>query len=611
MLLPDPANKGAWIEVTDNNHPGNTILGHYATLNDAPDISTVYINAAITVGDDHRAFIAASTIDPLIADTWTPWQQGDMRWQGLWTDRTYEQNDVVKDGDWTMICAVEGGCSDRPSPQPTGDPFYAYDDVIPESEQFGKQITYGNKYSFDSAGYVLGWRVYTFAGDSYELFSVRYEQSGEVYDPIISFVASSTGWTYGSIGSKLIPSNSTFGLIVVSREPDPTPITWTADWNYSTPQNDGDPVVGQIVHATRAVGTMRIHNTDSSGGNRAAQLQALTIGDVIRAGGLAWLIQSVTSSADHTSFTVSPGVQLAPAGQYIFSFDTVTATSIKYAEDVGYWVGTNVVGLFGTTLADVVEDSNAYGVDIHVQAAQVSDEWQLVAQSDGGAGSGGGGDLPVHGITQHVDVDTVSTPPEDDQFLGFESSTGLWVPKTYAINQWQVLASVTFPHAEESATRDISLLSGLAAEDWDMLRITVRAGLASGPDGHLYWGLLDRQAIAQLVTMNAVYESTGDLPLKFVETNRTTAPVGPITRYNQMRGQYELLGVRDRQDDSWSFSCNAATAPNYGANWLAFARGHYIVTTATTGFKGVRFTAVTPLENMNRFQGVVEGLRTA
>ena len=53
-----------------------------------------------------------------------------------------------------------------------------------------------------------------------------------------------------------------------------------------------------------------------------------------------------------------------------------------YAEDAGYYsAAPNVSGFAGTTFPPTVLDDNAYGVDIQVQEAEVSDDWELVAFS--------------------------------------------------------------------------------------------------------------------------------------------------------------------------------------------------------------------------------------
>jgi len=47
-----------------------------------------------------------------------------MRWLNFWEGdyTTYEKNDVVKDGNWTMVANKQ--TSDKPAPLPIGDSFY-------------------------------------------------------------------------------------------------------------------------------------------------------------------------------------------------------------------------------------------------------------------------------------------------------------------------------------------------------------------------------------------------------------------------------------------------------------------------------------------------------
>jgi len=49
-----------------------------------------------------------------------------MNWRDVWFPGIYEANDVVKDGDWTMVANKQ--TTDNAAPQKIGDPFYYYTD---------------------------------------------------------------------------------------------------------------------------------------------------------------------------------------------------------------------------------------------------------------------------------------------------------------------------------------------------------------------------------------------------------------------------------------------------------------------------------------------------
>ncbi len=74
-----------------------------------------------------------------------------------------------------------------------------------------------------------------------------------------------------------------------------------------------------------------------------------------------------------------------------FKFETVTPTPVTYMKDLDYWTTSSyptTQGLFGTTYSDAVADDSAYGVDIQVQVAEVSDQWDIMsAPSSGGTGT--------------------------------------------------------------------------------------------------------------------------------------------------------------------------------------------------------------------------------
>ncbi len=313
-----------------------------------------------------------------------------MRWSGAWssTDSPYQFGDVVNDDGWTMVCASKDGCTDRPAPQPTGEEFYAYDGTSPTGQQVAAQLVFGNRYTFNTGAYLNGYRVYTIAGNEYNVF---YVVDGEITE-LLAFTSTSTGWQGFPLSSVIVPSGTVLDLVALVREPDPTPTTWTGDWNYTTPPNPGPTVAGEAQQANSTTGIIRFNKTDNVGGNRGAELLALNVGDVIVLDTTRWAIQGISDGGTYVEFAVAPTVQHAPDGVYTFTFETITPTPITYLEDPNYWATSpySVEGLLGETYSAAVVSDNAYGTDLLVQEANVSDEWELVSAP--GAGSGGGDD---------------------------------------------------------------------------------------------------------------------------------------------------------------------------------------------------------------------------
>ena len=81
----------------------------------------------LTVGS-HRPVldIDIPTVDQAMvydstSSSWIGADVGNMRWEGNWIPATYDQYDVVRDDNWTMVANVD--TNDRAAPQPSGDPY--------------------------------------------------------------------------------------------------------------------------------------------------------------------------------------------------------------------------------------------------------------------------------------------------------------------------------------------------------------------------------------------------------------------------------------------------------------------------------------------------------
>lgn len=302
-----------------------------------------------------------------------------MVWYGTWTGGEYPANAVVRDGDWLMIANKE--TSDRPAPQPIGEPFYLYQGGSPITQQTAKQITYGARYSWQTSGYLMGWRAWFVAGNHYTVWSVEDPDGAAILRQLLDVDAEQDGWVQFGLTPQLTFAGTVFEVLVLVREPDPSPSTWAADWNYDTPNNSGVPAAGVVQHANSNLAELRIHKTDNGGTDRGAALLALTNGDVIEALGTRWAVQQITDQGNWVGIAIAPAQQTAPDGVTTFTFETTTATPITYVEDTNYWPGSPYAGAVQGVL-DGVLNNNAYGVDLLVQEGTSSPDWDLMAVSN-------------------------------------------------------------------------------------------------------------------------------------------------------------------------------------------------------------------------------------
>jgi hypothetical protein len=331
---------------------------------------------------------------------------GKMEWGGKWVNgRVYEYNDVVLDDGWTMICRTEGGCDEKPAPIPTGDETFAYLGNSPTSLTIARQIVFGNKYTFQKDAYLNGYRIYTEAGNNYTAILVLDPDGDRIITEVLSF-AGQGGWEEFNLIPVIIAAGTTFELLAVTTEPDPTPTTFEGNWAYSTPPNMTVPLAGQIIHPNSNPDVMRVSTTDDDLADRTAELAGLEVGDVINGPNIRWTIQAITPDVDYYAFDVLPALQDGPDGVYLFVFETVTPTPINYMEDLGYWTSSPLVaeGVLKIDDGTTVFNDNAYGTDIVIQEALISQQWEVVApiSGDGGSVGGGGGDPPWDGIPEEV-----------------------------------------------------------------------------------------------------------------------------------------------------------------------------------------------------------------
>jgi hypothetical protein len=308
-----------------------------------------------------------------------------MYWENVWVQKEYYTQEVVRDGGYLMI--ANKTTTDRAAPQPIGEEFNVYQGAgLTESPTSAKQIIFGNRYTMPISGYINGYRVDVVAGNTYVVYTVFDPLGAAVLRQEQIFTAEATGWRNVSIPSTIIQAGEVFDLVCVVQEPAPTPTTFNGNWNYTTPQNGGVPASGVIIHARGNQQLMSISSEDFGGGNRYAELATLTIGDKIDGVGQSWAIQAITDNTQWFDFTVAPAATGAPTGVENFIFETVLATPITTGKDLDYWL-TSPYTAQGLWIADgdydnIVPDNSAYGTDLFVQQADISEDWDVMALSE-------------------------------------------------------------------------------------------------------------------------------------------------------------------------------------------------------------------------------------
>lgn len=292
-----------------------------------------------------------------------------------YTEQYYE-HDLVVDGDYTGIALVD--TTDKLAPIGQGDTYNVYQGSSPTASTTAKKLTFGAVYNAQEALFIHGYRLYQIAGNVYSVYKMI--DNGAITQ-LISYEASTTGWVDQPVDTVLVSAGSEFMLFAITNLPNPTPITWAGNWNYTVPQNANVPVIGEAMHPTKALGSLRFNKTDNDGGDRSVALEALSAGDTISGVGMDWTIQATTDNVTWMNFAVVPQEQGAPTGVATFTFETVSPAEIFTVVDVGYHAGDPAIqGIIGADVSidDIVPDDNQYGIDLTIQQASISPDWFIL-----------------------------------------------------------------------------------------------------------------------------------------------------------------------------------------------------------------------------------------
>ena len=341
----------------------------------------------VTLEDKDSKSVYKSSVDRLVRGSVAA------AWAGNWNAQVdlYYKNQMVRDGDWLMI--ANKNTVDRAGPQPAGDPFHIYNGTLTDQTAIAKLIFFGARYTVQQNAYLTGYRTYVKTGEHYEIYVVKDPLGTAVSQLVESFVAVTDGWRESNIVLTIVLEGDVFDIVALATEPDPTPTSFNGDWDYLNPQNEGIPLSGQIIHPTKNLQSFNINYIDGALVDRTAELQGLDPGDQIDGAGLIWTIQSSTDNGSFIEFIVSPAQQGSPTGIQDFIFNTVVATPIDYGEDINYWTTQGITNIKGLFIADdsydnIVPNNNAYGLDVYVQDAIISPDWDLMALSSS-VGTGG------------------------------------------------------------------------------------------------------------------------------------------------------------------------------------------------------------------------------
>lgn len=302
-----------------------------------------------------------------------------MVWEGNYTPKMYNYNDVVKDDKWLMI--ANKATDDRPSPNLIGSPNYLYDGDLTLNFMDAKVVLYGMKYIWEPAinSYITGYRIYGYAGQKYNT-SYTINSINVSLDTIECII---DGWIEIPLGSVIISFGAEIEIFCEVISTNYVGTSWNSNYNWETPNSTQEPSIGSIVQCRDNPSVLRVSNTDIDGTDNSTAILNLTVGDKIITEDVEYNIVLVVPEVGYTDFTVSPH-NTSTDGVVNVVFDTTEVSNIKYGVDVEYNINNSkIYGIASSdgSYEDNTYNSNQYGVDILTQNAVLSEDWDILSLS--------------------------------------------------------------------------------------------------------------------------------------------------------------------------------------------------------------------------------------
>lgn len=350
------------------------------------------------------------------------WEATDLHhltWKNEWSPGEYNQNDVVRDGDWTMV--ANKITSDPPAPEPVGNPtnLLPVSPVWTAESYAGAAVSSGIRVYGIPSTYQIGqfkaWIPDTSLGTAYRITMLNNLTGERSSTPLYqgnSF--SNVGWHNLIVNPVWITPNSDYTFVLVSGKSTASS-TFDYPWNWLAESNpEQDPTSGNV-RANKQHNTLRISSTDANAVNRAPQLaQAMVMGTTIKVeqsdNANKWSEFEVVDWVDHGTYVtfsmINTGIGSTgspdDAALCDVYFDIPVPLEVSYVRNVdGFLDKPNAYGFLQLDQNSPVEYANdAFGLDVYIQEFVASADWDLLSFS--GVGSGEVSSAPNPTLTYNL-----------------------------------------------------------------------------------------------------------------------------------------------------------------------------------------------------------------
>jgi hypothetical protein len=402
-----------------------------------------------------------------------------MNYRKNWQPVEYYANDVVYDGDWTMVANTT--TFDRAAPQPYGEPISEFEGggtFTTQTITDQSVVVVGQRYTADAdtQGWLKQISIYSSVAapsTEVEVWIVEDPLGSPRSNFLAKFNTPDVGWYPVAVGQGVVSAGAQFDIFMYITNSGGGSLSFTGDYNYSIANTTPDPTSGEIHHQTNQT-EIRISRDDDTGTDRSSDLANMEAGDEITLGGITWTITEVLSRpSGGLNINVTPR-STETAGLYTVEFKYYLNATIPYATIANHYLGRPTRGLFSSTgsYGDVVENDNAYGVDVLFQQAVVSPDWDFLASGTGGGS--GNGDITVSTFIGLSDVFPTTYTGQANKLVAvrgtedgveFIDSSGLTqdLQSVTTVHGSAHVTTTTIQHAPPTLSVESALLSDVEA----------------------------------------------------------------------------------------------------------------------------------------------------
>ena len=321
-----------------------------------------------------------------------------MVWKGEWGGGEYNPNEVVRDGEWTMISLAT--TEDRPAPQPVGEPQDSLNKAVAfTTGSDASIIKMIHRYTLVENGFLELLEVHTpfWDLDSVVLITIINETSGAVRT-ITNPILATDDWTVLLRESIIGVAGTIFRVEYEYYNADSAN---NINGGWTSNEGTGEPAVSEInIDNLSAPTVVEIHHTDLDAFSKQVQLDGVAVGSIIRVtetgdpsrtfeAEVSVVDVSAANSTKYTIINVSNGPSNVRDNRVCtVNIDVPIVVNSEYSRLAAHypanlpnWATVETSLYFDGVLQPLLSNTEAYGINVVFQKAVISPDWDIVSIS--------------------------------------------------------------------------------------------------------------------------------------------------------------------------------------------------------------------------------------